>query len=426
MIRKSDLKHLPSTFGIYLFKKGSEILYVGKSINIKVRVKSHLENARLDRKEYLIVSNADSIDYVETENEFKALILESILIQKHTPKYNVRWRDDKSYLYIKITVKDDFPKVLVSRKESDNKSFYFGPFSSSLQVRDLISDIRRIVPFCTQNRIGKRGCFYSKIHLCDPCPNTIVPLTDKIQFESKKKEYRKNVNRVIRILRGSVNKFLSDLYRDLKRMTRDENYEEAIKIRNKIFRMERLIHYPLTSHDRIFKNEGDFEKSLLEILTPFFPELKKLGRIEAYDISNLGEKNQTASMVVATRGRIDKSQYRRFRIKTPGLKSDFERLREVITRRMNQKWPTPDLIVVDGGEPQVQTVLETLESLNRDIPLIGIAKNPDRLVMGIESVKTVRPAIDNPGFSLIRLIRDESHRFARKYHLHLRERDFLL
>lgn len=426
MIRKEDLKHLPSTFGVYIFKKGGEILYVGKSVNIKARVFSHIENAKLDRKEYLIISNSDSVEFLAADNEFKALILESSLIQKHTPKYNVRWRDSKSYLYIKITIKDDFPKVLTSRKEFDKKSLYFGPFSSSLEVRELISDIRHIIPFCTQNTIGKRGCFYSKIRLCDPCPSAVSHLLDKDLYEEKKKEYRTNINRVIRILKGSVNRFLADLYRDLKKQTKEQAYEEAIKTRNKIFRMERLIHYPLTSHDQILKNTEDFEKPLLDILSPYFPSLKKLKRIECYDISNLGEKNQTASMVVATGGRIDKSQYRKFKIKTPGLKSDFERLREVIRRRMKQDWLKPDLLVVDGGEPQVATVLEVLTELKSDIPLIGIAKNPDRLVMGIAGFKTLRPSIDNPGFSLIRQIRDESHRFARKYHLQLRGRDFLL
>lgn len=426
MIKKKDLGHLPSTFGIYIFKKGEDILYVGKSVNIKARVFSHIENAKLDRKESLIISNSDRVEFIATDNEFKALILESSLIQKHTPKYNVRWRDSKSYLYIKITIKDEFPKVLVSRKESDKRSLYFGPFSSSIQVRELISDIRHIVPFCTQETIGKRGCFYSKIHLCDPCPSAISHIEDKETYAIKRKEYRSNITRVIRILRGSVNGFLSDLYRDLKKLTREENFEEAIKVRNKIFRMERLIHYPLTSHDQILKNADDFERPLLEILKPFFPNLNRLSRIECYDMSNLGEKNQTASMVVATKGRIDKSQYRRFKIKTPNLKSDFDRFREVIARRMKQDWPMPDLLVVDGGEPQVATVLELLRNLEKDIPLIGIAKNPDRLVVGVDGFKTLRPPIRNPGFSLIRQIRDESHRFARKYHLHLRDRDFLL
>src|SRR3990167_10571679 len=131
MITKKQLTSLPSTFGVYIFKKNKETLYVGKSINIKVRVASHLENAKLDRKEFLIVSGANRLEIRQTENEFAALILESELIKKFHPKYNVIWRYNKSYLYIKITIKEEFPKVLFSRKENDGKSLYFGPFSGS-------------------------------------------------------------------------------------------------------------------------------------------------------------------------------------------------------------------------------------------------------------------------------------------------------
>ena len=130
MITKKQIVPLPSTFGVYLFKKDNEVLYVGKSNNIKARVKSHLENAKLDRKEYLIVSQSTTVETVTTESEFKALILEAELIKKYLPKYNVIWRDNKSYLYIKITIKENFPKIYLSRKEHDPKSLYFGPFGS--------------------------------------------------------------------------------------------------------------------------------------------------------------------------------------------------------------------------------------------------------------------------------------------------------
>lgn len=426
MISREQAKPLPSTFGVYLFKNGDEVLYVGKSVNIKARVNSHIENAKLDRKEHLIVSNSDKIEFILTDNEFKALILESELIKKFTPKYNVRWRDNKSYLYIKITVDEVFPKVLISRREKKGKAQYFGPFSSTALVRDLISDIRHIVPFCTQPSVTRNSCFYSKIHLCDPCPNSIRTLSVGNEYEIKKKQYRSNIARVIRILRGGLKTFLADLYRDLKKYSREQKYEEAIKIRNKIFRMERLIHYPLTSHDFHSSPDKDFVQSLLAILNQYFPNMNRLRRIETYDISNLGEKNQTASMVVATDGRIDKSQYRKFRIENPKLRSDFERLKEVIGCRLRQKWTRPDLMVIDGGQPQLEAVSEILKAENVMIPLIGIAKNPDRLVVGVGNYPVVRPPIRNPGFSLIRLMRDESHRFARKYHLQLRERDFLI
>ena len=426
MITKKQLTSLPSTFGVYIFKKNNEILYVGKSINIKARVASHLENAKLDRKEFLIVSGANRLEIRQTENEFAALILESELIKKFHPKYNVIWRDNKSYLYIKITIKEEFPKVLFSRKEKDGKSLYFGPFSGSRLVLDLIADLRKIVPFCTQKSLGPRACFYSKLGLCDPCPGSISKVKDKQQYTKQKKIYRRNIKRIVRILKGNVQTIVSGFYKELRKMTKEEQYEEAIKVRNKIFRLERLIHYPLWSPEMSAAEVGDYKTSLAKILGPYFPALRDINRIETYDISNLGEKNQTASMVVAVAGVIDKSQYRRFRIKTKNIKSDFERLEEVIKRRFSQKWPKPEILIVDGGVPQVSKVIETLASLKLSIPVVGIAKNPDRLVIGVAGFPTVRPPLRAPGFNLIRTLRDESHRFARKYHLFLRERDFLI
>jgi len=162
MIDKKIIDHLPSTFGVYLFKRKNKILYVGKSINIKARVFSHLKNALLDKKESLIISLSDSIESRVTENEFKALLLESYLIKKYQPKYNAICKDGKSYLYIKITVKDNFPKILLCRKENDMKSIYFGPFSSVKVATDLINDIRHVIPFCTQKNITKHPCFLFK------------------------------------------------------------------------------------------------------------------------------------------------------------------------------------------------------------------------------------------------------------------------
>jgi len=149
MITKSQIDNLPSTIGIYFFKNDKVINYIGKSVNIKSRVSSHLENAKLDNKEKLIIKNSNIVEAVATESEFKALILEAKLIRELQPKYNSIWKDDKSPLYIKITVKEEFPKIIITRKPSDG-SLYFGPFSSVRMVEKIINDIRRIIPFCTQ------------------------------------------------------------------------------------------------------------------------------------------------------------------------------------------------------------------------------------------------------------------------------------
>ena len=151
-LSKVSYSKLPSTAGIYLFKKGKTYLYIGKSVNIKARVLSHVENTQQDVKELAIVSQADSIETQITDSEFKALLLESELIQIHHPKYNIIWRDGKSHLYIKIT-EENYPKIYPVRKEDDKKSLYFGPFSSTRDVDSLLRTIRRIIPFCSQKRL---------------------------------------------------------------------------------------------------------------------------------------------------------------------------------------------------------------------------------------------------------------------------------
>jgi len=419
MINKKLVNYLPSTFGVYLFKRKNEILYVGKSINIKARVLSHLKNALMDKKEFLIISLSDSVESKVTENEFKALLLESYLIKKSQPKYNAICKDGKSYLYIKITIKDNFPKILLCRKEDDEKSIYFGPFSSVKVATELINDIRHVIPFCTQKNITKHPCFYSKIGLCNPCPNKITSLIQK-------KHYRKNINQILALLKGKTNLMIKNLYRQLKKNIKEEKFEEAIIIRNKILRLERLIHFPLTNNDFFTSRIVNYSNDLNKMIKSYYPNLKSIKRIEGYDISNLGQDYATASMVVIENNIFDKKQYRKFRIKNIKNRSDFDRLNEVLTRRLKNNWPIPDLMIIDGGISQVQEIVRLIKSLNKNIPVIGIAKNPDHLVIGVDNFPVIKPSLFSKGFNLIRSIRDESHRFARKYHLFLRDKDFLI
>ncbi len=425
MITKNQVNFLPSTIGLYFFKKGQEINYIGKSINIKARVISHLENAKIDNKERLIVENSDKIETIILESEFKSLLLEAKLIRELQPKYNSIWKDDKSPLYIKITIKDEFPKIFITRKPSDSQNLYFGPFSSVRMVEKIINDIRKIIPFCTQKNLTKKACFYSKIGLCNPCPNVITNCRDKACLVSTKKQYKKNIRQVISILNGNVKTIIGSLNRQLKILIKNEDYEKAIITRNKIFRFDRLLHLKDDSSFNI-NNFGDSLEEMLLELKKYFPKLQKLDRIETYDISNLGLKQAVGSMIVMKNSQIDKKEYRKFKIKTAGLKSDFDRLKEVMVRRLKQDWPTPDLIIIDGGRPQLKAILQIFNNNQVNIPLIGIAKNPDRVIMGIEGYPNIFLKNDSKVLNVIRLLRDESHRFANKYHLFLRSKDFLI
>lgn len=459
-IAKERINTVPTTMGIYIFKRGTTITYIGKSINLKSRLISHFENARIDAKEAAIIQNSDSIEYIIVDSEFKALLLESQLIQQYHPQYNSRWRDDKSYLYIKFT-KEEFPKICLTRRENDGKSLYFGPFPSGRIAQEILREIRKVFPFCTQKRITKKPCFYAKIGQCAPCPNDIALETDKEIRSALKKQYRWNIRQIIKVLEGNVDMILKGLYEKINELSAEEKYEEALLLRNKIKRFEYFIQERLflTADTPSYNQAEESIEALKKLLEPYFenvrdghdaPQMSKsadqvdtygvsfrLGRIECYDVSNLSQKQATASMVVLTKGLIDKSQYRRFKIKNEKLQSDFEMMSEIFYRRFRnqkskiknqkeKKWPMPDLIVVDGGKPQVRIVRQVLSDLEITIPLIGIAKRPDRFVIGVDGMPSLRPPQTNLGYRLIQSLRDEAHRFARKYHLTLRDKKFLL
>lgn len=423
---REEINGLPTTSGIYIYYDGSTILYIGKSINLKARLLSHLENAKLDQKEAAIVNQCDHIECIITDSEFKALLLESRLIQDYKPKYNARLKDDKSYLYIKIT-KEEYPKITAVRRENDGVSRYFGPFPSMRSVEELIRELRRVFPFCTQKKLGKRPCFYSKIDLCKPCPNEIETITDEEQKKRLKKHYKASIRSVIRVLNGDSDLVLKDMYRQLTLLSEAQLYEESIILRNRLHRLEHLIYDQLFVSETApgYNQAAESVEKLVLLLDEFFPELKTISRIECYDISNTQQKHGTASMVVFTDGLMDKKEYRRFKIKDLALQSDFDMLDEAFHRRLKNKWPMPDLFVVDGGRPQVARVRQVFSDLGIAVPLIGIAKHPDRLVIGIEHLPTIRPAIHNLGFNMIRAIRDESHRFAKKYHVLLRDKKMM-
>ena len=424
-INRLSFKSLPSSTGVYIFKKNSEYIYIGKSNNIKARILSHLENAKEIPKEKYIFKNSNSLKYFSVDSEFNALILEASLIQKYHPKYNVIWKDGKSYLYIKVAVQDKYPKLFPVRKEVDTNSLYFGPFSSAKDVDLLLRLLRKIYPFCTQKKISPKACFYSKIGLCNPCPNLIDKLKDPIAKKVQIKQYKKNINSIIKILRGNIFPISKNMYTQLKKLTENQEYESAIKVRSSIKNLEFLIHYRRFTQEPYQEGKYSNITQLYNIINPYLSGLKRLNRIECFDVSNLSQQFATASMVVAINGMPDKSQYRKFKIKKPESISDFEMLKEAVDRRLKQKWPFPDLIILDGGRPQVKIIKEALELIQNNIPVIGIAKNPDRLIMGNSSLTAFKPALYHDGFNLVRLLRDESHRFARKYHLYLRERKII-
>lgn len=431
----TDFHDAPGTCGVYQYWKNGELLYIGKAINLKARLSSHSQNAKLDAKEAAIVAG-DTIKYTLCDTEFKSLMLESELIRTLKPPHNRAWKDDKTYLYIVIDMTDPYPRPAYGRahdlKENprftnnDSKFKVFGPFPNSKIAEEVLRAIRRLIPFCMAKKVGKQACFYSRIGLCAPCPANILKLRDSKTAKLQKLAYRNQIRQVIKILEGNIEPVIKDLTAQMKEYSAREEFESALIIRKAIERFTRFITtHSFTDRHFSFNNSTMKLDALLASLTPYYHwntgELENrntgLHRIECYDASNSAMQDATVSMTVMTDGLLDNGQYRRFKIKNPRALSDFDRLDEALTRRLkNKSWPSPDLIVIDGGVPQLRRLQRIFDKESNPPRYLGLAKHPDRLVIPMgDGFETVRLASDNLGLQLLEQLRDEAHRFANAY-----------
>jgi len=407
-----------------------------------------------------MVSQIDKIAITIVESELEALLLEAFYIKKYAPKYNIRLTDSKSYLRIRITIKDNYPKVLLARHEDDLQSIYFGPFPSASAVKLVLKTIRRVFPFQSVYNHPKRVCLFHHLGLC-PCP----PMFDSPEL---KKTYKKNIKGIIRILEGESRKIMKELEKERDELSKKEKFEEALVVQKKINALSlittpfhRPFEYAVNPNLRVDIRQKELD-GLLEVLNSNGFSLKKLERIECYDISNTQGTNATGSMVVLTHGEIDKSQYRKFKIKRKwdkrnikDLPNDFAMMNEVLKRRLgHEDWHFPDLIIVDGGKGQVTSGLSALEECGISIPLVGLAKREETIVIpnSRHSEEEHQPRLQNqdysdslhvslaritdnetfteislpknsPSLHLIQRIRDEAHRFAITYHRKLRSNE---
>ena len=391
---KKFVEAVPTDPGVYFFKIEKKPIYIGKALNLKRRVGSYFD-LHLEPKTQKMISEANDFSYIVVNSEFEALLLEAKLIRENKPKYNFVLKDDKHPLYITIT-KEEFPRVITARKSGD-----YGPFLNSRDVFQVLRMIRRIFPF-SDHKIGKRPCIYSHMGLCYPCPNEITT-------SEQKRRYLRNIRNVKAILNGKIDILKKDLDREMKQLSNDQEYEEAKHVRDQIQKLETITTQRISS-SQYLENPNlitDLRSLELKSLSKII-KVKKLNRIECYDIAHLACVSATASMVVFTNGVADSSEYRHFKIKQKKSQSDYDSLREVAIRRLKNTWPRPDLIIVDGGVGQVNI----FKGVIKNIPIVGIAKNPDRLVIdSSQKIKLLGPAL-----SLIQRIRNEAHRFARRYH----------
>lgn len=425
---KNNLNSIPEFSGIYIFRSQiNQVIYIGKAINLRKRIKSYFFNKKnLDPKTASLVKQIDKIEITVVQSEFETLLLEAELIRLNLPKYNIIWKDDKHYIYIRIT-KEDFPRILVSRRREDEQSIFFGPFPSSGIVRNMLSYIRSVFPFCTQNPKNKNVCFYTHIGLCHPCPAEIKKMSREI-YKKNRREYLKNIINIKWLLQGKTKKVQHHLYGTIRRLAKELKFEEALVLRERLKNLDYLVnkYYPSEAYminpcftENIWRKE---QKSLSDLLIKYYPGLDNISRIECYDVSNISGKLATGAMVTFIDGQPAKNYYRRFLIKSVKSANDYAMLKEVLTRRLQHKqWPLPNLFIIDGGKPQLATLIEALSEHDISLPCIGLAKQVEEIVTR-EKGKFIKFKLpkDSPALHLIQRLRDEAHRFAHKYHELLR------
>ncbi|MBI2616914.1 GIY-YIG nuclease family protein [Candidatus Gottesmanbacteria bacterium] len=427
-----DLRTLPQISGVYEFHdaKGM-ILYIGKAKNVKKRVSSYFQKKHADVRVSLLVQQIVTVRIIPVNSEFEALLLEAELINQYQPKYNVIWKDDKHYIYIQIT-DEEFPRIFFARKAEKSHNTFFGPFPSSSIVREILSYLRTIFPYCTQNPTVKKACFYTHIGLCNPCPATIRTYQSG-KYLLAKRTYRKNILFIKKLLSGQAKSVQSALQREMERCSIEQQYEKAGEFRNKIEKIDYLLtsfHTPqeYINEPFLFLEESKKEQDeLAKILSPFYPAIGKIRRIECYDVSNVSGKFAAGAMTTFVDGLPVKEYYRKFRIRLQSTPNDFAMLSEVLQRRLHHfGWPLPHLIVIDGGKPQLIAIRKIFAKSNISIPFIGLAKAEEEIVIPDKvHFQKIRLRKSASALHLLQRIRDEAHRFSHAYHQHLRLRYLL-
>lgn len=413
---KPPRQEIPITPGVYFFKDAKgEVLYVGKATNLRNRLSSYFQsgNGLMPLKQRL-VREAAKVTWEQVDSEIEALLKEAHEIKKLHPPYNVLLRDDKTFISVKVT-DEEFPRILPTRKIEAGGTYY-GPFTDARAVRETLRILRKLFPYRTSCKPNSgRLCLDAHLGLCPGvCGGRI-----------SKADYKDTIRRIKLFFEGKKQRIISGLKKDLREAKRAKDEARALRLAAQIQYLEKVI---TMAHVLSFgeKAEGDVVE-LAKVLNLSEPPK----RVEGYDISHVYGTLTTASMVVFTDGQANKPEYKKFKIKTVRGANDFASLQEVFRRRFgnhastgDDPWPVPDLVIVDGGRPQLSAAMEVWRELNLTIPLISLAKRHEEIFTPASPYPIVLPRT-SPGLHLVQRVRDEAHRFAVSYHTLLRRKKLL-
>ncbi|MDD3064712.1 MAG: excinuclease ABC subunit UvrC [Endomicrobiaceae bacterium] len=422
-------KNIPHLPGVYLMRDtAANIIYVGKAKDLKNRITSYF-HSDTNSKSSSIITAMKTINYILCSSEREALILERDLIKKIQPHFNAMWKDDKSYPFIKLTVNEDFPRLIMSRKMLNDGALYFGPYPQVTYIKKLIFWLNKIFKIrpCKLSFSQKeqpdsakvKSCLYYHTHLCyGPCMGHITSA-----------DYKNNLKALELFLKGKFRSLESVWEKQMKHASAKQQYEKAKELRDRLFAIRSMAERVSVSRIELEELNQYILKTdaLLELKEKL--RLKQLPNVmECFDISNTSGTNPVGSMVQFVNGKPNKSGYKRFKIQTVNQINDFAMIKEVVFRRYssiirkNEKFP--DLIIIDGGKGQLAYAEQALNEIGIYIPLISLAKQEEEIFIMGKSASVKLPA-NSQALRVLQAIRDEAHRFAITYHKLLRSKEFI-
>lgn len=450
-VLEAKLKTLPRSAGVYFHKsENGEIIYVGKAAVLKNRVRQYFQSKRdMDIKTRALVEEIHDTDWVETESEIDALFLESEMVKRYMPRYNILLRDDKSQMFIRIDMKSEWPTVCYTRNPADDGAEYYGPYYNGFAIKKALRYLRKVFPYYTKPpKAGARPDLDAHIGLS---PRPDVP----------SEEYKNSLKQLTRYFKGGRKAIISDIEKQMQQAAKLHDFENAARYRNKLNDL-RALQQRIMFGDKEFL---DISKDKALILLRDLMLMEKVPvRIEGFDISHMSGTNVVASQVVFLNGVSSRSDYRKYKTKLE-QNDDYANMYETIFRRLSPKnikaWGTPQLLLIDGGKGQLESSIKAVEAHSLKIPVISIAKREEEIIIHatrsninttyIESMRKTPDAgifversndfyivnlhpdqrnasshsknLQGSTFSkysdltkLFQRIRDESHRFAVSYH----------
>lgn len=422
---------LPGSPGVYLMKdKAGVVLYVGKAARLPDRVSSYfVPSADLGHPKQSLLDFVEDFETLECESEWEALLTENRLIKDIKPRFNVRLTDDKTFPYLAVTTREDFPRVLVTRSPTDPElkgSRIFGPFTSAGALREAVQLLQRVFKFRTcrldiaagdEKNKRFRPCLLYAINQCT------APCADRIGRD----EYREDIDRFVRFLGSKRSQMLREAREEMGRAAAEQRFERAATLRDQIRAIERL-------DERATRGENwqpETESVILEPEKALTSLRKTLGLedlircVEGIDIAHLHGGETVGSKVSFVDGRPLKSEYRRYRVQT-AENDDYAAIREVVLRRYREAGAGeelyPEVILIDGGLGQLHAALEAFDQLPVKPPMVISLAKKEELIYVQRRAEPIRLGRDNPGLRLCQAIRDEAHRFAQHYHHILRRK----